>query len=216
MNRVATPLIFVIATSLSAQFNYSASAGLGLPFPSPDFDQFNATISDSGLDKIASLWLPLAFDFSVKVYPSLRVGYFRLSSSLIKNRSSDDWALAITMSGISVQTYFTFLKRFEARFGFAPMLAKADFSQGKRKAETSPFRLSSSTKAGIQHRSFAYYSWMGVRFHLTTFLALEATLGHLKATFKGNKWKSEGKETDLTGKIDLTRPLFRFGVVLGW
>lgn len=209
-------LILLTVSLLPGQFRYSAGVGLAITLPVPDIEEFNSTLSDSGLAEVSAFWIPTSFAVSVQAYPSVRLGYVRFSNGPLKNRSSQNWALTIRMAGISVETFFTFLKRFEANFGFAPMLAKADFSQADITAQSSHFQLTASTSAGIQHRSTAYATWMGVRFYLNTFLALEVTTGYVNLTFKGDAWKSAGEETSLQGKIDMSRPLIRFGIAAGW
>lgn len=213
--RVVT-LIFLAFSSLTGQFRYSVGAGLGGVFPAPDMDGFNSMLADSGLDQVSPLWIPTAFMVSVQAHPSLRVGYVHYSNGLLKNRSSDNWALTITTTGILVETYFTIVRRMEANFGFAPMIARADFSQTEISATTSPFQLPTSTSAGIQHGAMAYASWVGGRFYVNPFLAVELTAGYLNLTFKGDGWKSDGQDTTITGKIDLSRPLVRFALVVGW
>ncbi|MFQ6616686.1 MAG: hypothetical protein ACE5HZ_07990 [Fidelibacterota bacterium] len=207
-------LTFLALSCAAGQFRYSAGAGLAVVFPAPDMEQFNSTLSDSGLNEVSPFWVPTAVAISVQAYPSLRLGYLRYSNLLLKNRSSENWALTISMVGLSVESFFSFLKRFEANFGFSPMLAKADFSQTETTAQGSPFGPSSS--AGIQHRSMAYVSWVGLRFYLNSLVALEATTGYLNLTFKGDGWKSEGQETAIQGKIDMSRPMLAFGIVVGW
>lgn len=210
------PLIFLLLCCVSAQFRYSAGAGLAVTFPAPDMDEFNSTLDDSGLSKVSPYWIPTSFAVSVEAYPSVRLGYVRYSNGLLKNRSSQDWALTVSMSGISVESFLVFLKRFEGTFGFELMLARADFSQTEISAESSPFQLPTRTSVGIQHRSTAFASWLGLKFYLNSFLALEATMGYLNLAFKGTGWKSGGQETDVRGMIDMSRPVFGFGIVGGW
>ncbi|MFQ6607930.1 MAG: hypothetical protein ACE5EE_05255 [Fidelibacterota bacterium] len=163
--------------------------------------------------------MPLAYDFSYKIYPSLRVGYFRYSSALtskIINGSSDNFTLTFKMNGISLQTFFSFFERYEAIFGLAPLLGRAQFTQEDLTASTSPFQMSTTTQAGMTHAFFAYYSWMGIRLHLNHWLALEGTIGYLDAEIKGNSWKNEKQKIDIKGGMDLSGPTGRIGVVLGW
>lgn len=207
--------LLITITSLTAQFKYSAGLGLGVTF-NVDVDSFNTSISDSGLKKVSNNWLPLEYDFSIQVYPSLRLGYFKLSNALIPNKSSENFFLVIIMRGISVQTFFTFMKRFEANFGIAPLRAKAEFFQRDLTASTKTFQFSTSTQAGTKNSALGLYSWMGLRFYLASFIALEGNIGYLRVKFKGGNWKSEGGSNGVSGKIDLTKPFFRFGIVLGW
>lgn len=206
--------LLITITSLTAQFKYSAGLGLGVTFDI-DVDSFNTSISDSGLKKISDSWLPLEYDFSIQVYPSLRLGYFKLSNALIPNKSSEKFFLVIIMRGVSVQTFFTFLRRFEANFGLVPLLAKAEFVQ-EFTSKTSKFQFSTSTQAGTKNSAVGLYSWIGLRFYLASFIALEGNIGYLRVKFKGSNWKSEGEGIGVSGKIDLTKPFFRFGIVLGW
>ena len=206
--------LLITITSLTAQFKYSAGLGLGATF-NVDVDSFNTSISDSGLKKIKDNWLPLEYDFSIQVYPSLRLGYFKLSNALIPNKSSEKFFLVIIMRGVSVQTFFTFLRRFEANFGLVPLLAKAEFVQ-EFTSKTSQFQFSTSTQAGTKNSAVGLYSWIGLRFYLASFIALEGNIGYLRVKFKGGNWKSEGEGNGVSGKIDLTKPFFRFGIVLGW
>lgn len=214
MKKYIGGLLILFISCLPAQFKYSVGTGIGIQFP--DFTEFNTTISDTGLTKVSEIWLPLSYDISFKVYPSIRLGFFRFSNTLIKNKSSSGFSQYITMNGISIQTFFVFLNRFEAVFGMAPMLSRINFYQEKITAETSPFQFSTETKAGIHNTFFSYYSWVGVRFHLNTWLALDGTLGFIKSNIKKDAWKNEKKDVDLNMGIDMTKPLYRLGLVVGW
>lgn len=208
--------VFSVAIAISpanAQFKYSVGTGLAITFP--NYSGFNSSISDS-LKEIGSGWFPLGYDVSIQIYPSVRLGYFKLSSALLPKKSSEDFILSMVMRGLSIQTFFTFLRRFEANFGIVPLLGLADFSQKDITARTTPFQFSTTTKAGTRNSTFGLYSWTGLRFYLSSFLALEAHMGYLRCKFKGNKWKGNGQGAGVSGKIDLSKPLFRFGVVFGW
>jgi len=207
-------LFFVISSSLFAQFKYSAGIGLGTSFDI-DVEEFNKSISDSGLKEISNYWLPFEYDITIQVYPSLRLGYFKLSNALTPNQSSDDFFLTIIIQGVSVQTFFTFLKRFEANFGMVPLWAKAEFIQ-KFTAKTAQFQFSTPTEAGIKNRTFGFYSWTGIRVVITSYLAIEGNIGYLRTKFKHNNWKSDGNGNGISGKIDLTKPFLKFGIILGW
>lgn len=208
--------VFSVAVAISpanAQFKYSAGLGLAATFP--DYSQFNNSIGDS-LDKIGSGWFPLGYDISIQIYPSVRLGYFKLSNALLPKKSSEDFILSMVMRGVSIQTFFTFLRRFEANFGIVPLLGQADFSQKDITATTTHFQFPTTTKAGTRNSTFGFYSWTGLRYYLSSFLAVEAHMGYLRCKFKGNKWKGNGQGVGVSGKIDLSKPLFRFGVVFGW
>ena len=209
-------LFIILLSPAQSQFKYSVNFGAG--FALPDFTEFNTAISDSGLDKLGSIWLPTTFDFSYKLYPSFRVGLFRHSNSLIKNKSSQDFSLVIKFTGIYAQSFFTFSKRFEAFFGLAPMIGKADFSQTPTKiqATTTPFQFTINSEAGMYKRFFAFYAMGGVRFYLLSFLALEGSVGYLNAFFSDGNWKSDGNDINFKSKIDLDKPVMNFGIVLGW
>jgi len=210
-------ILLLSVCTLPAQFKYSAGIGSGIFIP--DFTEFNTVISDSGLSAISGFWMPLAYDFSIKIYPSLRVGYFRYSSALtakIINGSSDNFSLDISMNGFSVQTFFSFFDRFEALFGLAPLLGSAEFTQDELTATTSPFQISTTTEAGMKHSFFAYYSWISVRYHLNHWLALEAAMGYLDAEIKGDSWKNGDQEIGINAGMKLSSPTGRFGVVFGW
>lgn len=209
-------IIFLLSISfLPAQFKYSV--GTGIAFSWPDFTDFNKTLSDSGISQVSEFIMPISYDFSVKIYPSLRVGYYRFSTSLFTyNKSSHNFRLVLKMNGIGAQTYFTFFKRFEADFGIVPMLGKYSFYQHEVTAVTTPFQFSTTTKAGIDKSFFAYYSWIGLRMHLKHYLALEGKLGFMKSFMGDGDWKSESGETKLKMSIDMNQPVYQFGVVLGW
>lgn len=214
MRRVLVTYLLTAVTLLPAQFRYTAGLGLGLTFP--DYTKFNEAIKDSSLEELKAGWFPLAYSFSLQVYPSLRVGYFKLSSTLLPKKSSKEFVLATVMRGVSAETFFTFWRRFEANFGLVPLLAQAEFVQKDAEAKTTPFQFSASTKAGIRNTTFGFYSWVGLRFYLGSFLAVEANIGYLRTRFKGDKWKDGDKRSSVKGKIDMTQPFFRFGVVAGW
>ncbi len=213
---ISSVLFILLLSTAQSQFKYSVNFGVG--FVLPDFTEFNTAISDSGLSKLGATWLPTTFDFSYKVYPSFRVGFFRHSNSLIKNKSSQDFSLVIKFTGIYAQSFFTFLNKFEAFFGLAPMIGKTDFSQSPTKvpATTTPFQFTTDSEAGMYNRFLAFYAMGGVRYYLLSFLALEGSVGYLNAFFSGDNWKSEGNEINFKSKIDLDKPVANFGIVLGW
>ena len=207
-------IILAITTSLTAQFKYSAGIGLGTSF-NANYDEFNTLISDSGLKEVSNYWLPISYDLTFQVYPSIRLGYLRLSNALTPNRSSDDFFLSIIMQGVSIQSFFTFLKRFELNCGLVPLLAKAEFIQ-EFTAKTSLFQFSTSTRAGAKNRALGFYSWIGMRMFIRSSLALEGNIGYLRTKFKRDNWKSDGENNGVSGEIDLTRPFFKFGIIFGW
>ncbi|MEE9166619.1 MAG: hypothetical protein V3U24_04035 [Candidatus Neomarinimicrobiota bacterium] len=212
--RLSVTFLFVAVTAVSGQFKYSAGLGLGVIYP--DYSQFNDSIKDSLDKKVGPLWLPFGYDISVQVYPSVRLGYFRLSNALIPEKSSDDFVLIMLMRGISIQTFFTFFRRFEANFGFALLLGKAEFIQQNIEAPSSHFQFSATTRAGTRNGNSALYTWTGVRYYIGTFLAVEANLGYLRGKFKGDKWTNGGDEEAVFGTINLSKPAFRFGIIFGW
>lgn len=214
MLRLIFTSLFIAVSFLQAQFKYSVGLGAGVTFP--DYTQFNHSIADSGVGELGPGWFPLNYEFSVQVYPSVRIGYLKLSNSLLPNEASNDFVLVMVMRGISLQTFFTFFKRFEANFGIVPMLGKAEFLQRNLEVKTEPFLFSASTQAGTTNSVFGFYSWTGVRMYLGSSLAVEANVGYFRAKFKGDKWKSEGDGNGISGNIDLTRPAFRFSIVIGW
>ncbi len=217
MKRLFIILLFLSNFS-SAQFNYSAGVGMGIFIPEgmAADASFNTAIKDSGLSRISAFWLPLTYDFSVTVYPSVKLGYFRYSSAILSNLSSNNFAFSVVMNGMSVQTFFSFMNKFEATFGMVPLLGSANFIQDELTATTTPFQLATSTKGGMSHGLFAYYSWIGLRFHLKHWLALETALGYLDAEIDGKSWKNNGEDVDFQADMKLSGPTLRFGVVFGW
>ena len=211
-------IILLTVCTLPAQFKQSAGVGMGIFIPEgmAAESSFNTAIKDSGLSRISAVWLPLTYDFSVTVYPSLKLGYFRYSSAILSNLSSNNFAFSIVMNGMSVQTFFTFMNTFEATFGMVPMLGSANFIQDELTAATSPFQLATSTEGGMSHSFIAYYSWIGLRYHLKHWLALEMALGYLDAEIDGKSWKNNGEIVDFQADMKLSGPTLRFGVVFGW
>jgi|TARA_Y100000310_G_scaffold92358_1_gene89988 hypothetical protein len=203
----------LLSTPLCAQFKYNAGLGVGVSFPDPS--NFNTAIADSDLTAISSFWMPLNYSISVQVYPSFRIGYLKVSSYILPNKSSDNFVLPMALRGISAEAFFTFFKLFEANFGVAPVLGKAEFLQKDITTKTSKFGLSTTAEAGFKNSAFGLYSWVGVRMYLMSFLAVEGNIGYLRAKFDGGKWKSDSG-SGISGAIDLTKPFIRFGAVVGW
>lgn len=206
-------ITLMLSVPLCAQYKYSVGLGVGVGFPDPS--KFNTAIADSDLSAISSFWMPLSYSISAQVYPSFRIGYMKVSSYLLPNKSSENFALPMALRGISAEAFFTFFKRFEANFGVAPVLGRAEFLQKEITAKTSKFGLSTTAEAGFKNSAFGLYSWMGVRMYLMSFLAIEGNIGYLRAKFDGSKWKSDSG-SGISGAIDLTKPFLRFGVVFGW
>jgi hypothetical protein len=217
MKRLFIILLFLSNFS-SAQFNYSTGVGMGIFIPEGMAADapFNTAIKDSGLSRISQFWLPLTYDFSVTVYPSVKLGYFRYSSAILSNLSSNNFAFSVVMNGMSVQTFFSFMNKFEATFGMVPLIGSANFIQDELPAITTPFDLATSTEGGMSHSFVAYYSWIGLRYHLKHWLALETALGYLDAEIDGKSWKNNGETVDFQADIKLSGPTLRFGVVFGW
>lgn len=206
-------ITLLFSVPLCAQFKYSVGLGVGVGFPDPS--KFNTSISDSDLTAVSSFWMPLSYSISVQAYPSFRIGYLKVSSYVLPNKSSDNFVLPMALRGISAEAFFTFFKRFEAKFGVAPIIGKAEFLQKDITARTSKFGLSTTAKAGFRNSAFGLYSWMGIRMYLMSFIAVEGNIGYLRAKFDGGKWKSS-TGSGISGAIDLTKPFLRFGVVAGW
>ena len=187
-------LVTVIFLSpLSAQYKVGYRIGLGIGFTKPD--KFNDSLVEQELSKIGSAWFPLNYDLSVNIYPSLRVGYKKLSTRLITyNRSSGDYILPIVYRGITAESYFTFWKRFEANFGFSPMYGRAVFMNKKLTASDETLGVESSTTAEITNSAFGFYSWVGVRMYLFSFLSVEGSVGYMYSKFGG---QMEGQERKL-------------------
>ena len=108
--------IFIFSSSIQAQYKISYRLGLGMGFTKPD--NFNLSLSSIELSKIGSTWFPLHHDLSINIYPSLRIGYKKLSTKLLTyNRSSNNYILPIVFHGINIESFFTFRNIFEINFG---------------------------------------------------------------------------------------------------
>ena len=207
---LAVPLV----SPLSAQYKVSYRLGLGLGFTDPK--QFNESLSAQELGTIGSMWFPLNYDLSVNIYPSLRVGYKKLSTRLITyNRSSGDYILPIVFRGITAESYFTFRNRFEANFGISPMFGSAAFMNKKLTASDETLGVESSTTAEVTNSAFGFFSWVGVRLYLLPFFSIEGSAGYLYAKFD-DSWKSASGSTPISGQIKMSKPFLRVAAVAGW
>ena len=204
----------IFFSPLSAQYKVGYRIGLGIGFTKPD--KFNDSLAEQEMSKIGSAWFPLNYDVSINIYPSLRVGYKKLSTRLITyNRSSGDYILPIVYRGITAESYFTFWKRFEANFGFSPMYGKAVFMNKKLTASDETLGVESSTTAEVTNSAFGFFSWVGVRLYLLPFFSVEGSAGYLYAKFD-DSWKSASGSTPISGQIKMSKPFLRVAAVAGW
>lgn len=211
---VILTVLLTILSSLSAQYKVGYRLGLGLGFTDPK--KLNESLSEQELGAIGSMWMPLNYDLSVNIYPSLRVGYKKLSTRLITyNRSSGDYILPIVFRGITAESYFTFWRKIEANFGMAPLYGKAEFMNKKVTASDETLGVENTTTASITNSAFGLYSWVGVRMYLLSFLSVEGSVGYMYAKF-GNQWKAAEGSTNISGGIDLSKPFIRVAAIAGW
>ena len=92
LRNIIIPILLgiILVTPIYSQYKFSYRLGLGLGFTKPT--KFNESLSEQELSSIGSMWFPINYDFSVNVYPSIRLGYKKLSTSLITyNRSSENY-----------------------------------------------------------------------------------------------------------------------------
>tara|TARA_B100000378_G_C18043422_1_gene411284 strand:+ start:441 stop:1112 length:672 start_codon:yes stop_codon:yes gene_type:complete len=211
---IITLVMVIFFSPLPAQYKVGYRIGLGIGFTKPD--KFNDSLAEQEMSKIGSAWFPLNYDLSVNIYPSLRVGYKKLSTRLITyNRSSGDYILPIVYRGIMAESYFTFWKRFEANFGFSPMYGKAVFMNKKLTASDETLGVESSTTAEITNSAFGFYSWVGMRMYLLSFVSVEGSVGYMYSKF-GDKWKAKKGSSNFSGGINMTKPFLRVAAVVGW
>lgn len=211
---IITLVMVILFSPLPAQYKVGYRIGLGIGFTKPD--KFNDSLAEQEMSKIGSAWFPLNYDLSVNIYPSLRVGYKKLSTRLITyNRSSGDYILPIVYRGIMAESYFTFWKRFEANFGFSPMYGKAVFMNKKLTASDETLGVESSTTAEITNSAFGFYSWVGMRMYLLSFVSVEGSVGYMYSKF-GDKWKAKKGSSNFSGGINMTKPFLRVAAVVGW
>lgn len=207
-------LSILLATPLLCQYKVSYRLGLGLGFMKPE--KFNESLVQQELDAIGSMWFPLNYDLSINVYPSLRIGYKKLSTSLITyNRSSGNYILPIIFRGPVVESFFTFRKQFEANFGISPMYGTAMFMNKKLTASDETLGVESSTTAKITNGTLGFLSWVGVRMYVLSFFSIEASTGYLYAKFD-DKWKAKNGNTSISGGINMSKPFMRVSAVVGW
>ncbi len=188
--------------------------GLGLGFTDPK--KFNESLSEQELGAIGSMWFPVNYDLSLNVYPSLRVGYKKLSTRLITyNRSSGDYILPIAFRGITAESYFTFWNRFEANFGISPMYGSAAFMNKKVTATDETLGVESSTTAEVTNGAFGFFSWIGVRMYILSFFSVEGSAGYLYAKFD-DSWNASSGSSSISGEIKMSKPFLRVSAVVGW
>ena len=127
-------------------------------------DNFNLSLSSIELSKIGSTWFPLHHDLSINIYPSLRIGYKKLSTKLLTyNRSSNNYILPIVFHGINIESFFTFRNRFEINFGLSPMLGSAKFINNKLTVTDEKLGVEGKTTAEIKNSTLGFYSSIGLR-----------------------------------------------------
>ena len=203
-----------LASPLTAQYKVSYRLGLGIGFTDPK--KFNESLSEQELGAIGSMWFPLNYDFSLNIYPSIRVGYKKLSTRLITyNRSSGDYILPIVFRGITAESYFTFWNQFEANFGISPMVGSAAFMNKKLTATDETLGVESSTTAEVTNSAFGFFSWIGVRMYILSFLSVEGSTGYLYAKFD-DSWKAKSGSTSISGDIKMSKPFLRVAAIVGW
>ena len=206
--------ILIFTSSVQGQYKISYRLGLGIGFTKPD--NFNSSLSSIELSKIGSTWFPIHHDLSINIYPSLRIGYKKLSTKLITyNRSSNNYILPIVFHGINIESFFTFRKRLEINFGLSPMLGNAKFINNKLTATDEKLGIESKTTAEIKNSTFGFYSSIGLRMYLMSFLSIDGSVGYIYAKFD-EKWKSKANENPISGSIDMTKPFFQISTVVGW
>ena len=112
LRNIIIPILLgiILVTPIYSQYKFSYRLGLGLGFTKPT--KFNESLSEQELSSIGSMWFPINYDFSVNVYPSIRLGYKKLSTSLITyNRSSENYIQNTTSYRINESSSLLFSTR---------------------------------------------------------------------------------------------------------
>ena len=215
MNKLISIICIFFTTSiLQGQYKISYKFGLGIGFTKPD--NFNTSLASLELSKVGSIWFPLHHDISINIYPSLRLGYKRLSTKLITyNKSSDNYILPIVFNGVNIESFFTIKKKIEFNFGLSPMIGKASFVNKKLTVTDQKLGVEGKTTAEVKNSTFGFYSSVGLRMYLFSFLSIDGSVGYIYAKFD-EKWQSKANENPISGSIDMTKPFFQISTVIGW
>jgi len=216
LRNIIIPILLgiILVTPIYSQYKFSYRLGLGLGFTKPT--KFNESLSEQELSSIGSMWFPINYDFSVNVYPSIRLGYKKLSTSLITyNRSSENYILPIIFRGLTIESFFTFKKRFEANFGISPMYGNVKFMNKKLTVNDETLGVESSTTSEISNGTLGLFNWIGVRMYILSFMSVEGSAGYIYAKFD-DKWKAKKGSTSISGGINMSKPFFRIATVIGW
>ena len=216
LSNIFIPILFgiILVTPIYSQYKFSYRLGLGLGFTNPT--KFNESLSEQELTTIGSMWFPINYDFSVNIYPSIRVGYKKLSTSLITyNRSSGNYILPIIFRGPTIESFFTFKRRLEANFGISAMYGNAKFMNRKLTVNDETLGVESSTTAEISNGTLGIFNWIGVRMYILSFMSVEGSAGYLYGKFD-NTWKAKKGSTSISGGINMSKPFFRISAIIGW
>ena len=95
------------------------------------------------------------------------------------------------------------------------MLGSAKFINNKLTVTDEKLGVEGKTTAEIKNSTLGFYSSIGLRMYLMSFLSIDSSVGYIYAKFD-EKWKSKANENPISGSIDMTKPFFQVSAVIGW
>ncbi|MDP6532810.1 MAG: hypothetical protein QF845_03710 [Candidatus Marinimicrobia bacterium] len=167
----------------------------------------------------------LGYGFLYQFYPNARLGYASHVSLELGNINTSPFTRTLTYREFVIETFYRPWKRVEFNFSLGPMYNSGKITMTTEATDAewdallSDFGNSGATVSRSDEMTtswFGFSSSVGVRYHLMTWMSVEAKIGFMENWYDETGWEFQGET--VTGPVlnleDI--PVITTRVIFGW